>query len=135
MGSGIAQVLARRGDAVRVREPTEKLAEAARERTLDGSYGLNDAVEGGYLTPDERDDTFDRIECTTDLEAAVGGTDALIEAVTEDLATKGEVFRAHRSDAAFFRSRSDYGARRDRPCVRNRRRGRRVRRIARRRLR
>jgi len=94
MGSGIAQVLARRGDAVRIREPTEELAEAARERVLDGSYGLNDAVEGGYLTPDERDDAFDRIECTTDLEAAVDGTDVVIEAVTEDLATKGEVFRA-----------------------------------------
>ena len=94
MGSGIAQVLARRGAAVRVREPTEELVEAARGRILDGSYGLNDAVEGGYLTPGERDDAFDRIECTTDLEAAVDGTDVVIEAVTEDLATKGEVFRA-----------------------------------------
>lgn len=93
MGSGIAQVLARAEHDVRVREPTEELAEAAHERIVGGNYGLNDAVEGGYLTPDEHDTVLGRIECTTDLQEAVDGTDFVIEAVTENLAIKGEVFR------------------------------------------
>lgn len=93
MGSGIAQVLARHGYEVRVREISEELADQARERLVSGSFGLDDAVDGGHLTEEERDATLDRLTFTTDLEAATQGTAFVIEAVTEDLAVKGQVFR------------------------------------------
>lgn len=93
MGSGIAQMLARNGYEVRVREINEELAEEAREQLVSGNYGLEDAVEGGYLTEEEMEEVLDRLTFTTDLEAAVEGTDFILEAVTEDLAIKGKVFR------------------------------------------
>lgn len=93
MGAGIAQVLARNGYDVSVREINEELVDEARERFVSGNYGLDDAVEGGYLSPDERDDILDRVTFTTDLDAATDGTDFVVEAVTEDLAIKGQVFR------------------------------------------
>ncbi|ELY84351.1 3-hydroxybutyryl-CoA dehydrogenase [Natrinema altunense JCM 12890] len=93
MGAGIAQVLARSGYEVAVREITEELAAEARERVVSGNYGLDDAVEGGYLSEDEKAAVLERLTFTTDLDAATDGTDFTIEAVTEDLAIKGEVFR------------------------------------------
>ncbi|WP_254527846.1 3-hydroxyacyl-CoA dehydrogenase family protein [Natrinema gelatinilyticum] len=93
MGAGIAQVLARNGYDVSVREINEELVDEARERFVSGNYGLDDAVEGGYLSPDECDDILDRVTFTTDLDAATDGTDFVVEAVTEDLAIKGQVFR------------------------------------------
>ena len=93
MGSGIAQMLARNDYEVTVREINEELAEQAREQLLSGNFGLQDAVEGGYMTEAERDDVLDRLTFTTDLEAAVADTDFVLEAVTEDLAIKGKVFR------------------------------------------
>lgn len=93
MGSGIAQVLARQGYEVRVREVSEELVEQARDRLVSGNFGLEDAVDSGHLTPDEREATLDRLTFTTDLDAATQGTEFIIEAVTEDLAVKGQVFR------------------------------------------
>lgn len=93
MGAGIAQVLARNGYEVRVREINEELAEEAEERVVEGNYGLEDAVEGGYLSEDEKDEVLDRLSFTTDLEEATDGTEFVIEAVTETLAIKGQVFR------------------------------------------
>ncbi|MFC6719273.1 3-hydroxyacyl-CoA dehydrogenase family protein [Natrialbaceae archaeon GCM10025810] len=93
MGSGIAQVLARAGYEVRVREINEELAEEARERLVSGNYGLDDAVEGGYMTEGEKEEVLDRLTFTTDLEEAAADTEFVIEAVTEDLAIKGQVFR------------------------------------------
>ncbi|ELY49341.1 3-hydroxyacyl-CoA dehydrogenase family protein [Natronolimnohabitans innermongolicus] len=93
MGAGIAQVLARNGYEVRVRELTDELAAEARERVISGNYGLDDAVEGGYLSEDEKDETLERLTFTTDLDAATDDTEFVIEAVTEQLAIKGQVFR------------------------------------------
>ncbi|WP_284145000.1 3-hydroxyacyl-CoA dehydrogenase NAD-binding domain-containing protein [Natrinema halophilum] len=93
MGTGIAQVLARNGYDVSVRELNDELVGEARERLISGNYGLDDAVEGGYLSEDERDEVVDRVTFTTDLADATNGTDFVIEAVTEDLAVKGQVFR------------------------------------------
>jgi len=93
MGSGIAQMLARNDYEVTVREIDEELAEQAREQLVSGNFGLEDAVEGGYMTEAERDGVLDRLTFTTDLEAAVADTDFVLEAVTEDLAIKGKVFR------------------------------------------
>ncbi|WP_339103175.1 3-hydroxyacyl-CoA dehydrogenase family protein [Haloterrigena salinisoli] len=93
MGAGIAQVLARNGYEVRVREIDEELATEARERVVSGNYGLEDAVEGGYLSEDEMESVLERLTFTTDLDEATVGTEFVIEAVTEDLAIKGQVFR------------------------------------------
>ncbi|ADD06960.1 3-hydroxyacyl-CoA dehydrogenase [Natrialba magadii ATCC 43099] len=93
MGAGIAQVLARAGYEVRVRELSDELVDEARDRLIAGNYGLDDAVEGGYLDEDEKADILDRISFTTDMEEAAAGTEFVIEAVTEDLAIKGQVFR------------------------------------------
>lgn len=93
MGAGIAQVLARNGYDVRVREINEELAEEARERVISGNYGLDDAVSGGYLSEAEKEETLERITFMTDLADATDGTDFVIEAVTENLAIKGQVFR------------------------------------------
>jgi 3-hydroxybutyryl-CoA dehydrogenase len=93
MGTGIAQLLARTGSEVAVREINEELADQAREQLVSGNFGLDDAVEGGYMTEDEKEAVLDRLTFTTDLEAAVADTDFVLEAVTEDLAVKGTVFR------------------------------------------
>jgi 3-hydroxybutyryl-CoA dehydrogenase len=93
MGTGIAQLLARTGSEVAVREINEELAAQAREQLVSGNFGLDDAVEGGYMTEDEKEAVLDRLTFTTDLEAAVADTDFVLEAVTEDLAVKGTVFR------------------------------------------
>lgn len=93
MGSGIAQVLARNDYEVAVREINEELAEEARDQLITGNFGLDDAVEGGYLTEEEKEETLDQVTFTTDLEEAVEGADFVLEAVTEDLAIKGDVFR------------------------------------------
>lgn len=93
MGAGIAQVLARAGYEVRVREINQELADEARERVVSGNYGLEDAVEGGYLSEDEMAAVLERMTFTTDLEEATDGTEFVLEAVTEDLAIKGQVFR------------------------------------------
>ena len=93
MGSGIAQVLARNDYEVTVREIDEELAEAAREQVISGNFGLDDAVDGGYLTEEEKQEALDLLTFTTDLEAAVADADFVLEAVTEDLAIKGRVFR------------------------------------------
>lgn len=93
MGSGIAQVLARAEYDVTVREINEELADEAREQLVSGNYGLDDALEGGYLSEAEYEETLDRVTFTTDLEEAVEDADFIMEAVTEDLAIKGSVFR------------------------------------------
>ncbi|WP_436344259.1 3-hydroxyacyl-CoA dehydrogenase family protein [Natronorubrum sp. FCH18a] len=93
MGAGIAQVLARNGYDVRVREINEELAAEAEERVVEGNYGLEDAVEGGYLSEEEKEETLERLTFTTDLEEATDGTEFVIEAVTEKLSIKGQVFR------------------------------------------
>ena len=93
MGTGIAQMLARNGYEVAVREINQELADEAEEQLVSGRFGLDDAVEGGYMSEDEKGEVLDRLTFTTDLEEAAAGTDFVIEAVTEDLAIKGKVFR------------------------------------------
>lgn len=89
MGSGIAEVCARAGYTTRVREVNDSLAEQGRKRI---ERSLSRAVEKGKLAADERDGTLERIQTTTQLEA-LGDVDVVIEAVTEDLDVKCELFR------------------------------------------
>ena len=89
MGSGIAQTAAA-GFPTVVRDVEASLlarGQVAIRKSLDK------LVEKGKLDPSTRDATLDRLTFTTDL-AAVAACDLIVEAVTEDLALKNELWRA-----------------------------------------
>ncbi|MEX2526182.1 MAG: 3-hydroxybutyryl-CoA dehydrogenase [Gemmatimonadota bacterium] len=88
MGSGIAEVAARAGFHVRVREVDEGAVEAGRRRI---GKSLDRAVEKEKITAQERDDTWSRLDFTTDVEE-LADRDLVIEAVVEDLAVKNQLF-------------------------------------------
>jgi 3-hydroxybutyryl-CoA dehydrogenase len=90
MGSGIAEVAARSGFDVTVREPTRDLI-AAGEARIDASMAR--AVAKGKLEPDERDRARERLRFTTDV-ADLAKSDFVIEAIVEDLSAKRELFAA-----------------------------------------
>ncbi|QCC58535.1 3-hydroxyacyl-CoA dehydrogenase family protein [Natrinema thermotolerans] len=91
MGHGIAQVSATAGHDVVLRDVEDDLVE-------DGLEGIRENLQGGVdrdkLTEDEMAAALERIEGTTDLEAAVADADLVIEAVPEDMDLKQQVFSA-----------------------------------------
>jgi 3-hydroxybutyryl-CoA dehydrogenase len=89
MGSGIAEVAARAGQDVVVLETSEELLRQGRAR-IESSMGK--VVERGRLTADERDGALRRIRGTTEVED-LAAADFVIEAATEDHATKVGMFR------------------------------------------
>ncbi|ASW56444.1 3-hydroxyacyl-CoA dehydrogenase family protein [Plantactinospora sp. KBS50] len=90
MGSGIAQVAARAGWRVTLRD----LDDAATGRGLDGiRTSLERFAAKGKIDAAEVSATLDRITPTTELEAAADA-DVVVEAVFERLEVKHEVFRA-----------------------------------------
>lgn len=90
MGSGIAEVAARAGLDVVVREPTEELLAAGRSRV---EKSLARGVERQRLDAAERDRAWTRLHFTTEL-AELADRDLVIEAVVEDPLTKREVYAA-----------------------------------------
>jgi len=93
MGGDIGQTLVQHGYSVTIRDVDEDVIEHTRERVVSGNFGLERAVEGGYLTEEEKEAAVDRLEFTLDLDEAVQGADVVFEAVPEDLSLKGQVFR------------------------------------------
>jgi 3-hydroxybutyryl-CoA dehydrogenase len=89
MGSGIAQVVAAAGYRTVVREMAEP--PLARGRTAIVK-SLDKFVEKGKLTAADRDATLTRLSFTTDL-SALYSADLIIEAVTEDLGIKNDLWR------------------------------------------
>jgi 3-hydroxybutyryl-CoA dehydrogenase len=89
MGSGIAEVCARAGLAVVVREVDAAAAERGQQRI---TTSLDRGVRAGKLAEDERDAALARLEITTDPEA-LAGCGLVVEAVVEDEASKVAVFR------------------------------------------
>jgi 3-hydroxybutyryl-CoA dehydrogenase len=89
MGSGIVEVVARTGAEVVFVEGTDDLVARGRA-AIERSVGKG--VERGKLAADERDALLLRVRGATDLEE-LAGVDLVIEAATEDVATKLEVFR------------------------------------------
>jgi 3-hydroxybutyryl-CoA dehydrogenase len=90
MGSGIAQVAARAGWEVVLRD----LDESATARGLAGiRTSLERFAAKGQIAPDDVSATLARITPTTDLEAAADA-DLVVEAVFERLELKQEVFRS-----------------------------------------
>jgi 3-hydroxybutyryl-CoA dehydrogenase len=89
MGSGVAEIAAKAGYETHVREISDALAgkgSAAIRKSLDR------AVDKGKLEAAHRDAALGRIQMTTRLED-LAGADIVIEAVTEDLDTKIQMFR------------------------------------------
>ncbi len=90
MGSGIAEVCARAGLDVVVREVDAGTAEAGLARL---TTSLDRGVRSGKLTEEARDEALGRIRVTTDLDE-LADRELVVEAVIEDEASKVEVFRA-----------------------------------------
>jgi 3-hydroxybutyryl-CoA dehydrogenase len=88
MGSGIAESAAAAGKHVVVYEPDSKPFERSRQH-LAKSVGR--AVSRGKLNREEGERLVDRVLYTTRFED-LGGADAVIEAITEDLRIKSEMF-------------------------------------------
>jgi 3-hydroxybutyryl-CoA dehydrogenase len=89
MGAGIAEVAARAGCDVVVREVTAELADAGRARV---AASLGRAVTRGRLAAADRDAALDRIRVTTEL-ADLADREIVVEAVTEHEPTKTALYR------------------------------------------
>jgi 3-hydroxybutyryl-CoA dehydrogenase len=104
MGSGIAEVCARAGMSVLVREIDATACEAGRTRTV-GS--LDRGVRSGKLSEEARDAAVANLAFTTDI-AEMADRELVVEAVMEDEAAKTDVFRqldrAITSDSAILAS-------------------------------
>jgi 3-hydroxybutyryl-CoA dehydrogenase len=90
MGNGIAQVAARAGYAVVLRDVNDQFLERG---MLAIGKSLDRDVQKSRLTEEEKALIIDRIVTTTDL-AALREASIVIEAVTENLSVKAEVFAA-----------------------------------------
>lgn len=90
MGSGIAEVCAKAGLDVMVREINAAAAEAGLAR-LTASF--DKAVRAGKITEVDRDAAIGRLTFTTDL-ADFADRDIVIEAASEDETLKADIFRA-----------------------------------------
>src|SRR6478736_2062815 len=88
MGSGIAEVCARAGLDVVIREATPEAAEAGLTR-IAGS--LERATRGGKLSEADRDATLARMRMTTDY-GELSDRQLVVEAVVESEELKAEVF-------------------------------------------
>ena len=89
MGSGIAEVSARAGLDVMVREINEEAAEAGRARLV---KSLDRGLSSGKLTEQERDDALARLSFTTDVDD-LADRQLVVEAVVENEAMKVDIFR------------------------------------------
>ena len=88
MGSGIAEVCARAGLSVMVREVDAGAVEAGQRRV---TTSLDRGVRSGKLSEEERDTALGLIDWTTDL-VDLADRDLVVEAVMEDEQLKTEVF-------------------------------------------
>jgi 3-hydroxybutyryl-CoA dehydrogenase len=90
MGSGIAEVAAKANFDVVVREVSDELIEAGRQRIR---KSLERAVEKGKLTVANRDAAWSRLRFTTEL-SDLADRHLLIEAIVEEIGAKNELFSA-----------------------------------------
>ena len=88
MGSGIAEVCARAGLDVTIREIDDEAAASGRARI---AASLERAVKAGKITADDRDDALARLAITTRL-YDLADRDLVIEAATENPEVKAALF-------------------------------------------
>jgi 3-hydroxybutyryl-CoA dehydrogenase len=96
MGHGIAQVAAMAGAETVLVDRTEALVEEGLERIR---ANLDGGVERGKVTPDLRDATRDRLSGSTSVAGSARDVDLAVEAVSERLELKRDVFRQLESAA------------------------------------
>lgn len=89
MGSGIAEVSAKAGLETWVREVNDQLADKGKAAI---TKSLDKAVEKGKLDAGARDAALGKLKFTTSLQD-LKDCDLIVEAVTEDLQLKNEMFR------------------------------------------
>jgi 3-hydroxybutyryl-CoA dehydrogenase len=89
MGSGIAEVCARAGLDVMVREIDQAAADAGRERMI---KSLDRGMSAGKMTEDQRDAAVGHLSFTTDL-TDMADRQLVVEAAIENEALKIEVFK------------------------------------------
>ena len=89
MGSGIAEVCARAGLDVLVREASAEAAEAGRARLV---TSFDRGVTANKMTEDERDSAMERLSFTTDI-GDLSDRDLVVEAIIEDEDMKVDLFR------------------------------------------
>ena len=89
MGSGIAEVSAKAGAEVTYVEISDEKVEQGRSK-IEKSMGK--AVDKGKMPAEQRDEAMGRITGTTDI-GELRDSDVVIEAATEHLDTKLEIFR------------------------------------------
>jgi 3-hydroxybutyryl-CoA dehydrogenase len=89
MGSGIVEVCAKAGTDVTYVEVSDERAEKGRAKI---EKSLTKAAERGKIPEELRDQALGRITGSTDL-GELGDSDLVIEAATENLETKLEIFR------------------------------------------
>jgi 3-hydroxybutyryl-CoA dehydrogenase len=89
MGSGIVEVCAKAGAEVTYVEISDEQAERGRAKI---EKSLGKAVDRGKIPAELRDEALGRITGSTDL-GELGDSDLVIEAATENLETKLEIFR------------------------------------------
>jgi 3-hydroxybutyryl-CoA dehydrogenase len=87
MGSGIAQVLAVAGHAVRCTDIEQTVLDRATEAVRTGRFGVEGSVARGKLTAEEAEAALARLTFTTDRDAALDA-DLVIEAIPERLELK-----------------------------------------------
>jgi 3-hydroxybutyryl-CoA dehydrogenase len=90
MGHGIAQVLIRSGYTVFLHDLSQQLLDVGAGKI---AKGLNRDVEKNRLTGEEREKALSRLKTTTRV-SDLGGADFIVEAVTENLDVKAQVFRS-----------------------------------------
>lgn len=90
MGSGIAEVAAKAGFDVVVREVSDDLIEAGRDRI---GRSLDRAVEKGKLTVADRDAAWSRLRFSTEV-SDLADRHFVIEAIIEEIGAKSELFSA-----------------------------------------
>ena len=88
MGSGIAEVAAKSGFDVRVREIDDAALEAGKKRVR---KSMDRAVEKEKLTAEERDAAWERLSFTTEV-SELADRDLVVEAIVESLDAKNELF-------------------------------------------
>ncbi len=90
MGAGIAQIAAEAGCEVTVRDIEDRFVEKG-ITTI--KKNLERAVSKGKLEAGTADAIFGRVKGTTDMQAAAGDADLIIEAIIEVMSLKKEVYK------------------------------------------
>jgi 3-hydroxybutyryl-CoA dehydrogenase len=89
MGAGIGQLCAQQGFSVTITDVTQDIIGNARQKII---RGLDQRIEKGKITSEEKDVVLSRMSWAADLGAA-RESDFVIEAVSENLELKKKLFR------------------------------------------